>query len=388
MNLKLVYCRRWLDVITQRLTARETTNYHIDSKMPFTAGLRFWFHDQQSCQLRMLSSPTTIQTPEDSSLDWFVRCLILGLLLSLGANAASYFFRSENIVDLIGNNQQVSEAIGFPDVYWRDSENVKTLPTRKHEGLVNYPVLGWNLMYGLISGVVLGILAAVFRQRLNELTKKKIQLRSRQSGSFFQISMHGILLLTTVVSLTVAVFSQFNDIHRKPVVSSNLASMGYNPFIETLEVEFHSGSVYQYFRVPKEVYRELESADSLGSYLSRNIRNEYPYERSTGKETSVTLLAIFFLGPIYLFTLAALLHQASLKTRYTIASIIGAGLACLAMSSFIRLDMNPDRVLMGLFVCWMPQFAFFCAFSAIIFVAQAFFLSQLSSEESQSIQAD
>ena len=204
MNLKLVYCRRWLDVITQRLTARETTNYHIDSKMPFTAGMRFWFHDQQSCQLRMLSSPTTIQTPEDSSLDWFVRCLILGLLLSLGANAASYFFRSENIVDLIGNNQQVSEAIGFPDVYWRDSENVKTLPTRKHEGLVNYPVLGWNLMYGLISGVVLGILAAVFRQRLNELTKKKIQLRSRQSGSFFQISMHGILLLTTVVSLTVA----------------------------------------------------------------------------------------------------------------------------------------------------------------------------------------
>ena len=333
-----------------------------------------------------MAGPRKIETPEDSTIDWFVRCLILGLLLSLGANAASYFFRSDSIDNLIGRDRQVVEAIGFPNVYWRDSENSKTLPL--HEGLVNYPALGWNLMYGLIPGVLLGILAGMFRPRLNELTKKKIQLRAQQRGSFFQISMRGILLLTTVVSLTVAVFSQFNSIQRKPVVSSNLSSMGYNPITETLEVEFQTGSVYQYFEVPKEVYKELESADSLGSYLSRNIRNEYSYERLTGKQTSGTLLAIFFLGPIYLFTLAVLLQQARPQTRYSVATIAGAGLACLAMSRFIRLDMNPDRVLMGLFVCWMPQIAFFCAISAIIFVAQAFFLSQLSSDKSQSIPVD
>ena len=343
----------------------------------------------------MPDSRTTIQLPEDSSLDWFVRCLLLGLLFSLGVNAVSYFFRSESVVDLIGNRKQAVEAIGFPDVYWRETSNYGTgsansylLPVASHEGLVDYTALGWNLMYGLIPGVVLGILAGMFCQRLNELTKKRIQLRSQKSGGFFQISMHGILLLTTVVSLTVAVYSQFSSIQRKSVVSSNLSSMGYNPIIQTLEVEFNNGSVYQYFKVPQKVYRELESADSLGRYFSKNIRNEFPYERSNGKQNSATLLAIFFLGPIYLFTLAVLLKRARNKTRYVVASIVGAGLVCLAMSSFIRLDMNPDRVLMGLFVCWVPQIAFFCTLSAIIFVAQAFFLSQLRSEDSLSVDVD
>lgn len=66
---------------------------------------------------------------------------------------------------------------------------------------------------------------------------------------------------------------------RMPVTSSNLQSVGYDLDSETLEVEFHDGSVYQYSNVPQGEYDALMSADSKGTYFSANIRNRYPYTK-------------------------------------------------------------------------------------------------------------
>jgi hypothetical protein len=63
---------------------------------------------------------------------------------------------------------------------------------------------------------------------------------------------------------------------RQPVSSTAVASVGYDETSNTLEIEFHSGSVYQYFGVPEYVYKELLQAPSMGNYFSRNIRNSYP----------------------------------------------------------------------------------------------------------------
>jgi hypothetical protein len=66
---------------------------------------------------------------------------------------------------------------------------------------------------------------------------------------------------------------------RAPVVSSNLRSVGYDRASQTLEVEFQSGALYQYFGVPPEVYQALLAAPSHGSYFVANVRNAYPYQR-------------------------------------------------------------------------------------------------------------
>ncbi|WP_227355538.1 KTSC domain-containing protein [Haladaptatus salinisoli] len=66
---------------------------------------------------------------------------------------------------------------------------------------------------------------------------------------------------------------------RTPVTSSNLASVGYDPSEEALEIEFHSGGVYRYRNVPQSVYQELLSAGSHGSYFHENVRDEYDYRR-------------------------------------------------------------------------------------------------------------
>ena len=66
---------------------------------------------------------------------------------------------------------------------------------------------------------------------------------------------------------------------RISVESSNLASIGYDEESKTLEIQFHSGGIYQYDDVEKEIYDELMSADSKGRYFMSMIRGAYSYGR-------------------------------------------------------------------------------------------------------------
>ncbi|MFA6514783.1 MAG: KTSC domain-containing protein [Candidatus Paceibacterota bacterium] len=58
---------------------------------------------------------------------------------------------------------------------------------------------------------------------------------------------------------------------RIQVNSSNIISIGYDKQSSILEVEFSSGSIYQYFDVPEHLYNELMQASSLGGFLNDNI---------------------------------------------------------------------------------------------------------------------
>jgi len=64
-----------------------------------------------------------------------------------------------------------------------------------------------------------------------------------------------------------------------PVNSSTLAFIGYDPDSATLQIEFKDGSLYEYFDVPQYVYDKLYSADSKGSYASKNIYKVYRQNR-------------------------------------------------------------------------------------------------------------
>ena len=66
---------------------------------------------------------------------------------------------------------------------------------------------------------------------------------------------------------------------RKPVSSSNLKSVGYEPSTHTLEIEFNHGGIYKYSNVPQAVYVGLMNAASKGEYHSANIKNNYTYHR-------------------------------------------------------------------------------------------------------------
>ncbi|MDP2684733.1 MAG: KTSC domain-containing protein [bacterium] len=67
--------------------------------------------------------------------------------------------------------------------------------------------------------------------------------------------------------------------YRVPVSSSNIRSVGYDQQSATLEVEFTSGEVYQYFNVPEYLYQQFLQALSHGQFLNEHIRYNYRYQK-------------------------------------------------------------------------------------------------------------
>jgi len=67
--------------------------------------------------------------------------------------------------------------------------------------------------------------------------------------------------------------------HRTSITSSNIRSIGYDLQSATLEVEFTSGDVYQYFNVPEHLYRGLMGASSHGQFLNDYIKYSYRYQK-------------------------------------------------------------------------------------------------------------
>jgi len=67
--------------------------------------------------------------------------------------------------------------------------------------------------------------------------------------------------------------------HREQVSSSNIKSIGYESNSETLEIEFRDGGIYQYFNVTSNIYEELISASSIGSFFHKYIKENYNWKK-------------------------------------------------------------------------------------------------------------
>jgi hypothetical protein len=73
--------------------------------------------------------------------------------------------------------------------------------------------------------------------------------------------------------------SKMIDVEMVPVSSSNIESVGYDKENEITYVRFLNGTLYSYKGVPMHEFEGLLNAPSIGSYLHRNFKNIYPYER-------------------------------------------------------------------------------------------------------------
>lgn len=81
------------------------------------------------------------------------------------------------------------------------------------------------------------------------------------------------------------------------VVSSNIYSIGYDVNDNTLYVMFTNDSIYAYYNVEQRVYNNLLKASSLGSFLAREVKGVYRYQKLNNfsapstSDQSTTLLA-------------------------------------------------------------------------------------------------
>ena len=65
----------------------------------------------------------------------------------------------------------------------------------------------------------------------------------------------------------------------QPVSSSNISAVGYNADNQMVYVQFLNGSLYVYKGVNEYEFENLKTASSVGTYLNRNYKNVYSYER-------------------------------------------------------------------------------------------------------------
>ena len=62
-----------------------------------------------------------------------------------------------------------------------------------------------------------------------------------------------------------------------------MRSVGYEAKSKVVEIEFQSGTIYQYLDVPSAIYKELSDAESKGQYFNSEIRDTYEFVRLDGR---------------------------------------------------------------------------------------------------------
>ena len=62
---------------------------------------------------------------------------------------------------------------------------------------------------------------------------------------------------------------------RQAVESSAVVSIGYDAEQRILEIEYTGGRVYRYPGVPPEEYEALMGAESIGTFVNKEVRAKY-----------------------------------------------------------------------------------------------------------------
>lgn len=72
----------------------------------------------------------------------------------------------------------------------------------------------------------------------------------------------------------------------QPVQSTMARSLGYDRDRKLLQIEFQSGSVYQYQGVDATTWDALQSAESTGAFFNHEIKGNYRFQRVQPPPTS------------------------------------------------------------------------------------------------------
>lgn len=137
---------------------------------------------------------------DTSRSHWFLRGMMVGILLTGALNAASYFFRSERLGDLLGSSPWRAESLGFPMQLWEKGNSYGGY-------FVDYPALLVNATCAAALGTALGTAAILFHTRLNRLVARFASPAAAQQGNL-QFSLRGLMLTTAVAALMAAVARQ------------------------------------------------------------------------------------------------------------------------------------------------------------------------------------
>ncbi len=139
------------------------------------------------------------RTPGTTPAHWFFRGMLGGVLLLTACNAGSYFLRTQSVADLVDENQNVTESLGFPTRVWLEASS-----SNSGEAGFDFTAAGINLLFGVMLGSVFGAIGIKYRHGLNRKLAEFEKKNSNTQSKGYQFSIIGLLLLTTLVAALTA----------------------------------------------------------------------------------------------------------------------------------------------------------------------------------------
>tara|TARA_R110002073_G_scaffold108132_7_gene242947 strand:+ start:328 stop:1062 length:735 start_codon:yes stop_codon:yes gene_type:complete len=137
-----------------------------------------------------------------SSTRWFLRGTAVGMLLMAAVNALSYFVRSSDWSSLVGKPQSQNESIGFPLTVWEAGNTYAGL-------FADYPNMGVNILVAAAVGSLIGMVAARYRDYLNQLVGDFDEGDSATAPTQpIQFSLFGLMIATTIAAVFATVASK------------------------------------------------------------------------------------------------------------------------------------------------------------------------------------
>ncbi|WP_146395042.1 hypothetical protein [Planctomycetes bacterium CA13] len=148
-------------------------------------------------------SPSDHPTPQlaGSRFRWFSRGTAVGMLIMAMTNAVSYFFRSSDWSSLIGKPKSTHEAIGFPMIVWEAGNTYGGM-------FADYPMLGINILVATAIGLIIGLVAAHYRDPLNRMVEDFEAEAAGMNQQPIQFSLFGLMVATTIVAVFTTIASK------------------------------------------------------------------------------------------------------------------------------------------------------------------------------------
>jgi hypothetical protein len=128
---------------------------------------------------------------------WFLRGVLVGILISASLNAVSFFFRSDRGGNLLGTSPDRYEALGFPRTLWETGNMYGGL-------FIDLPALLTNALFALAVGAACGWMTLWFRPRLNQLVEAFERSQATTQRGRFQFTLRGLLTLCSVAAVGAA----------------------------------------------------------------------------------------------------------------------------------------------------------------------------------------
>lgn len=68
-------------------------------------------------------------------------------------------------------------------------------------------------------------------------------------------------------------------LEHQQVSSASIESIGYDPVLAVLQIQFVEGELYEYFMVPHSTYLGLLGSSSKGRFFGEFIRDRYRFQK-------------------------------------------------------------------------------------------------------------